>query len=644
MAKVYLHEQSRDNAVENGHGARLTVNCPSGTIVSAVCDDTEYTVVSDSSNKAVFERLYHGTWKISSVNSVQIKPQTINIVTNYDVVIDFFTATIVIEYPKGSSCICTNGVVTYTAPDTSGLWHCIVNDTGVWTITCSDDEHSKTCTVEITHDDSYVDILLAYFTATINVIYPEGAVCSCSNANAIYSASDTSGEWTFVVYEAGDWIITVSDDIQTVTSNVNVSYDGQVENTIVRFFESTINITYPEGAICTCTDGSITYTAPNTSGRWIVTVPRIGVWTIRAVRGNSESTQVVSITESGQGVSVLCEFFISFISVTYPVGTFKTVLHRINDYGVEIAIAVDTSGDGHHIFEVDQVGSYKVSIYRVAPYAGIESESKDYSSEVTTISDDKQTVNVSLKYVTVPEFTYTGTYKIVNDDGEPLTSTDSDWMIMFNTTGNLRFTKLNGAANGIDVFVLGGGGNGGETYVKTVGSTVYCAGGGGGGGGHRSSSFNVQVNNTTPYEIVIGGSGGSSSAFGVSASGGSNGGSGRASGATGGGEGGDGGSKGGNGGYNAGEGSNGEDGTYAFMGTSGYLFGAGGGGGYGYNGEVNENGPMNYGGKDGGGNSGENGHANSGGGGGGENQISQYSTSGIGKGGSGVVIIRNKRY
>lgn len=637
MARVFLHDQTRDTN-ENSNGGRLTVNCASGSSVRISCGQTTYTAVANSSNKVIFEGLQHGVWTIGLVGSSNTK--NIEIVTDYEVVIDFFTATIVVDYPSGSTCTCTNGIVTYTAPDDSGLWYCTATDVGTWTITCTDGVTTKHKNVEILDDGSYVNVRISYFTATINVTYPNGALCSCANEDTVYSASNTSGNWSFVVYKAGNWTITASDGVQKVTSIVNVSYDGQVTSTTIKFFAATIDITYPKGAVCMCTDGITTFTAQDTSGRWIVTVPRTGTWTIRSYKGNGDVTQTVQITEDGQNESVVCEFFIAYIDVTYPSETFKVVLWYVNDYGTKEEIEVATSSAGNHIFVVDRMGSYEVGIYRVAPYAGIESEAKDYACESVSITNDKQTSYVSMEYITVPEFTYTGTYEIVDDSGKKLTGNTGDWNIRFLTTGNLRFTKLYGAANGIDVFVLGGGGDGGEGAVKMVSTWAYCSGGGGGGGGQRSTAFKVQVNTTEPYEIVVGGSNGSSSAFGTSASGGGKGGSANSGS---GGEGGTGGSNGGKGGYNANAGTNGEDGTYAFIGSSGYKYGAGGGGGRGNNGETGVTGPVNRGGADGGGDSATNGDPNSGGGGGGENQTAQYTHSGIGKGGSGIVIIRNKR-
>lgn len=70
--------------------------------------------------------------------------------------------------------------------------------------------------------------------------------------------------------------------------------------------------------------------------------------------------------------------------------------------------------------------------------------------------------STAISFNTIPEFTYTGDYEIVNDSDEPITVSQGNWKIRFLTSGTLTFTNLNGAEGGIDVFLVGGGGAGGN--------------------------------------------------------------------------------------------------------------------------------------------------------------------------------------
>lgn len=261
------------------------------------------------------------------------------------------------------------------------------------------------------------------------------------------------------------------------------------------------------------------------------------------------------------------------------------------------------------------------------------------------------------RYNVIPEFTYTGDYEIVNDSDEPITVSQDNWKIRFLTSGTLTFQALNGAENGIDVFLVGGGGAGGASCYVNSENPLW--GGGGGGGGYTNTQKEVSVTQGTTYTITVGAggtgvsggngnSGGTTSAFGVSANGGQGGRAGDTanrmkggSGGSGGGLGcqytegsvntasGAGGSDGGNGGGSGGGTGQGTT-TREFAAASGKLYCGGGGGAKGAGG-------SNAAGGAGGGTAGNGGNAsaNTGGGGGGGRTPAN--------GGSGIVVIRNKR-
>ena len=247
----------------------------------------------------------------------------------------------------------------------------------------------------------------------------------------------------------------------------------------------------------------------------------------------------------------------------------------------------------------------------------------------------------------IPTFTYTGNYTVVDDSDNVITDLanyDGDWKIKFLTGGTFKSTRdvL------VDVFLVGGGGGGGSKGTSD--------GGGGGGGGYTNTGV-VRIKKGQSYEIVVGDGGAAatdgeaSTAFGAIAYGGN---SGKSY------TGGNGGSGGGAGGYSSSlagtaGGSNGSVGTSLwgaggsgqgtntreFGESTGKLYSGGGGGAGGYNtstGGTGSNGAGGSGGGKAGGSSDASAEANTGGGGGGEN-----AWKAAGKGGSGIVIIRNAR-
>ena len=276
------------------------------------------------------------------------------------------------------------------------------------------------------------------------------------------------------------------------------------------------------------------------------------------------------------------------------------------------AKAANTSGVA--VFKGLKAGPWTVAVTR---------NGKPTAKTVIVVTD----YSVSIPLSTIPEFTYTGDYEIVNDSDEPITVSEGNWKIRFLTSGTLTFTNLNGAEDGIDVFLVGGGGNG-----ETI------RGARGGGGGYTKTVKGISIAIATPYTITIGASSGTSSAFGASANGASNadGGSGGGGGGSSSGTSGDGGSNGGNGtAGNVSQGGTGQGTTTREFGEStGKLYSGGGGGSAanaGAAGDSTAGAGAAYGG------AAKNGAANTGGGGG-----AAYAGT-AGRGGSGIVIIRNAR-
>lgn len=268
---------------------------------------------------------------------------------------------------------------------------------------------------------------------------------------------------------------------------------------------------------------------------------------------------------------------------------------------------------------------------------------------------------------------YTGEASYI-DDGA------GNWRVKFLTSGTL--TVKNDTV--VDLFAVGGGGNGGtgkaDYWTITSGTNagdIYGQGGAGGGGGYTTTVKGTVLPAGT-YTVTIGAAAGKSSIVSedgtttyCSANGGKSGSAGSAEYVNGG----NGGSGGGGGGYANGYGgdggSDGSDGefsngsneesttTHKGQGTTTREFGedtgdlySGGGGGGGsswFKAATNATtyGKGGAGGAGGGGNGGSNGtlatkgEANTGGGGGGGAGITSYTTRGAG--GTGIVIIRNVR-
>lgn len=133
---------------------------------------------------------------------------------------------VLVTAPTGSTVTASNATKSITGTEDSGTWLFKLPELGEWTITATDGEQIASQTVFF---DDKETVSLAYFAATINVTYPVGSTCTCSDGQTTLNAPDTSGSYTFTVMSTGAWTITVTDGAQTASKAVEITEDGQSE-------------------------------------------------------------------------------------------------------------------------------------------------------------------------------------------------------------------------------------------------------------------------------------------------------------------------------------------------------------------------------------------------------------------------------
>ena len=87
-----------------------------------------------------------------------------------------------------------------------------------------------------------------------------------------------------------------------------------------------IGVTYPSGSVCTCTNGTLTLTAKDTSGKAIFVIPTAGTWTVKAVKGSQSKSKAVSITAEGQ---------VETVTLTYGLYIFKNGSGLTSGYSIK---------------------------------------------------------------------------------------------------------------------------------------------------------------------------------------------------------------------------------------------------------------------------------------------------------------------
>lgn len=145
--------------------------------------------------------------------------------------------------------------------------------------------------------------------STIIVTAPTGSTITCKMGSTTKTASEKNGTWTFSGLDIGTWTITATKGSSIATQDVDITR-LTVEYVTITYFSATINVTYPAGSTCTCSDGTTTLTAPNTSGSWTCIVYNAGTWTLSCTDGTDSTSEAVTITTDGQSVSVALSYFL----------------------------------------------------------------------------------------------------------------------------------------------------------------------------------------------------------------------------------------------------------------------------------------------------------------------------------------------
>lgn len=145
-----------------GAGGTLTVTAPANVTVTVSKDGKTKTKNSGTSGVVVFKGLATGTWTVTITSDGKTAQKNVVVTTDYSTVIAFFAATINITYPAGSTCTCSDGTTTLSAPDTSGTWACIVPNAGTWTVTSTSGKETDSKTVTITTDGQSISVELSY--------------------------------------------------------------------------------------------------------------------------------------------------------------------------------------------------------------------------------------------------------------------------------------------------------------------------------------------------------------------------------------------------------------------------------------------------------------------------------------------------
>lgn len=205
-----------------GSGCILTITAVASETVTISKNGKSKSKTTDSKGVAVFRGLDTGKWTITIVRGGVPITRVATVTADYSVAIPLFAATINITYPAGSTCTCSDGTTTLSAPDTSGTWACIVPNAGTWTAAATDGVENTSESVSITTDGQIVAIELSYLLW----LYKSG-----NTYNAV------TGGWSVAEHGSTggsfDSVLTLNDDSMLLSTEVwggSVAYANAFTN------------------------------------------------------------------------------------------------------------------------------------------------------------------------------------------------------------------------------------------------------------------------------------------------------------------------------------------------------------------------------------------------------------------------------
>lgn len=175
-----------------GSGGTLVVTS-SGAGTVTVSNSTlgkSYSKSVTAGGSVTFKGLKSATWTVKLSNGTQTSTKTVNVTADYSTSIAYFSATISVTYPAGSTCAITTDPTNYSdiifAGDTSGHWSFTVPYAGNWIVASytgdiSNPDKIVYKAVNITADGQSENVTLSYRL----YLYKNGDKCT-----------DVGGDWS----------------------------------------------------------------------------------------------------------------------------------------------------------------------------------------------------------------------------------------------------------------------------------------------------------------------------------------------------------------------------------------------------------------------------------------------------------------
>lgn len=184
----------------------IVVKVDTGSTVTATLGSCVLTATA-SNGQVMFRVPRAGNWAIKGTLGGNSDTATVSITERRQkksVTLSYFTATIAVTWPSGSTCTAKSGSTTLTAPNTSGSYTFTVHTAGNWVISCSGGGNSASATVSITASGQSESVTLAYtkipaftYTGQYKIVDDSGNEITSTTTNNWNIRLLTSGTLTF---------------------------------------------------------------------------------------------------------------------------------------------------------------------------------------------------------------------------------------------------------------------------------------------------------------------------------------------------------------------------------------------------------------------------------------------------------------
>ena len=135
-----------------------------------------------------------------------------------------------------------------------------------------------------------------------------------------------------------------------------------------------IGVTYPAGSVCTCTNGTRTMTAKDTTGKALFVIPAAGTWTVKAVKGSQSASKAVSITAEGQVATVQLAYDLILFDGTDNTDVTGGLKLQVGNYDSAVVSSAPISGGKITFNKTGYVGVYPAKKADITNYSTLRVE------------------------------------------------------------------------------------------------------------------------------------------------------------------------------------------------------------------------------------------------------------------------------